>query len=252
MPLSETVKTSRTFPRAAVSLAAARRTLPRPVNFTALSIRFSSAARSRNGSPITASGKSLDRSTSAAIPLASARAASEAASASAKRRGRMSSRRSTRPLTSARAASTMSEVSSARCSAVLLIAAAQPRSRSPSPDVVSSSPRARMPVSGVLISCAISASVASIARVRDAAERGRAARLPRRVPRRLPADVFLLGIAPPKGDCHGAPPPATGSHASPTIRRMSAAVAPRSRSARKAVARVDLDSFFPSASRIRR
>ena len=171
MPLSDTVKTSRTFPRAAFSLVAARRTLPRPVNFTALSIRFSSAARNRNGSPITASGSSLDRSTSAAMPLASARAASEAATTSAKRRGRMSSRRSTRPLASARAASTMSEVSRARCSAVLLIAAAQPRSRSPSSDVVNSSPSARMPVSGVLISWAISASVASIARVRDAAAR---------------------------------------------------------------------------------
>ena len=200
---------------------------------------------------MTASGSSLDRSTSAAMPLASARAESEAATMSAKRRGRISSRRSTRPLASARAASTMSDVSRARCSAVLLIAAAQPRSRSPSSDVVNSSPSASMPVSGVLISWAISASVASIARVRDAAAPGRAARPPRRLPRLLPAAVFRLGIAPPGGDCHGAEPSATGPH-SPTIRRMSAAVAPLSRSERKAVARVDLDSFLPSASRIRR
>ena len=74
MPLSVTVKTSRTLPRAAFSQVASRRTLPRSVNFTALSIRFSSAARSRSGSPITAAGRSPAISASSSSPLVSARA----------------------------------------------------------------------------------------------------------------------------------------------------------------------------------
>ena len=69
MPLSVTVKTSRTLPRAAFSQVASSRTLPRSVNFTALSIRFSSAARSRSGSPITAAGRSLAISASSVEPL---------------------------------------------------------------------------------------------------------------------------------------------------------------------------------------
>src|SRR5262249_48619675 len=48
MPLSVTVKMRRSFPRAARSEVTSRRTLPCSVNFTALSMRFSSAARSRS------------------------------------------------------------------------------------------------------------------------------------------------------------------------------------------------------------
>jgi hypothetical protein len=251
MPVSDSVNTSRAFPRAALAQLTLRRTLPRSVNLTALSIRFSSAARNRSGSPITASGNSLEMLVSAASPLASARAASEAASASARRRGRMSSRRSTRRLASARAASTMSEVKAATCSAVLLIAVAQPRSRSPRSEVASNSPSARMPVSGVLISCAMSASAASIARARGACgvrARERAIRLARRGC--LRATVFFLGIAPPRGRLPRAD--RASYWPSPIMRRMSAGLAPLSRSDRSAVARVDFESFCPSASRTRR
>ena len=205
MPLSVTVKTSRTLPRAARSQPASRCTLPRSVNFTALSMRFSSAARRRKASPITASGSAGEISAPYSSPFASARAASEAASASARRRGRISSRRSTRPLASERTASTMSDVTKARCSAVLLIAIAQSRSRAPSSDVASSSPSARIPVSGVLISWAISASVASTARA--CAVRERATRLARS----LPADLLRLAIIPPRAHCHADTSPATAS-----------------------------------------
>ena len=44
------------------------------VNFTALSIRFSSAARRRMGSPITSDGSAAEMSTSACRPFAAARA----------------------------------------------------------------------------------------------------------------------------------------------------------------------------------
>ena len=57
MPLSVTVKTSRTRPRAAGSALAVKATVPALVNFTALSQRFSSAARSRKASPATIGGK---------------------------------------------------------------------------------------------------------------------------------------------------------------------------------------------------
>src|SRR5262249_43032487 len=193
IPLSATVNTSRTFPRGAFSLVPSRRTLPRSVNLTALSIKFSSAARRRTGSPIAASGNLSEMLAASSSPLASARAASDAASASARRRGEISSRRNTRPLASARAASTMSAVSRARCSAVLLIAVAQRRSRPPSSELAGRSLSARMPVSGVRISWAMSASAASIAR--GCGDPRRAARRARRG--RLPADVLFLGIAPP-------------------------------------------------------
>jgi hypothetical protein len=74
----------------------------------------------------------------------------------------------------------------------------------------------------------------------------RAARLFRRG--RLPADVLGLAIASLRQiatQIRRRPQ----AHASPTIRRISAALAPFSRNARNAVARVDFDSFFPSASR---
>ena len=77
MPLSVTVRTSRTRPRVARAARTSSRTPPRSVNFTALSMRFSSAARSRTASPTKSSGTSSAMLMSAARPLASARAASE-------------------------------------------------------------------------------------------------------------------------------------------------------------------------------
>ena len=245
MPLSVTPKTSRARSRATFSLVTSSRTLPRSVNFTALSIRFSSAARMRMASPITASGRSGAIVAADSISLRWARASSDAASDCANARGRIRSRRRTRPRASARTASTISEVSMVRCSPVLLIAIAHSRSRGGSPAVASSSPSARMPVSGVLISCASSASVVSMAR-RDSC----GARLRRGCGRRVrrAADAFrrALAIAPNRGQI------ATLGQESPTIRRMSAGVAPRPRNSRRPVARVDFDSFFPSSSRTRR
>ena len=208
MPLSDTVKTSCTLPRRAGLQVTSSRTLPRSVNFTALSIRFSSAARNRSGSPITASGSSLEIIRLGLEPFGfGARRQAKRRAPRAKRCGRMSSRRSTRPLASARAASTTSDVSMARCSAVLLIALAQPRSRSPSPELASSSPSARIPVSGVRISCARSAKVASIARACARGGIRRRGRLARR--ERLPSGFPRFRHLTPRADCHGARQPAT-------------------------------------------
>ena len=88
MPLSVTVKRSFTRPRAARDARTSSRTAPRSVNFTALSIRFSIAARNRAASPMSISGRSAATVTSTVRPLVSARAASVSASASIRRRGR--------------------------------------------------------------------------------------------------------------------------------------------------------------------
>ena len=66
--------------------------LPDAVNFTALSIRFSSAARNRTASPIANAGRSSRESTLALSPFAAARPASESAAA------RVSARRSKKSL----------------------------------------------------------------------------------------------------------------------------------------------------------
>ena len=57
MPLSVTAKTSRTIPRANFETPTFNSMVPRSVNFTALSIRFSSALRSRTASTLTRSGR---------------------------------------------------------------------------------------------------------------------------------------------------------------------------------------------------
>ncbi len=95
MPLSVMATASLTRPRAhGLRRMASSLTAPRSVNFTALSMRFSSAARSRTGSPTSMSGRSSAIATSTRRPLVSARAASESASASITRRGRKASSRS--------------------------------------------------------------------------------------------------------------------------------------------------------------
>ena len=77
MPLSETAKAMLTLPfgpRIGLTVSA---TPPASVNLAALSIRFSSAARSRTGSPITNAGSFSEISTSDCRPFAVARPASE-------------------------------------------------------------------------------------------------------------------------------------------------------------------------------
>ena len=63
MPESATVKRTVALPLAMPARRAPKAMLPVDVNFTALSIRFSSAARSRTASPITNAGRSSARST---------------------------------------------------------------------------------------------------------------------------------------------------------------------------------------------
>ena len=123
-------------------------------------------------------------------------------------------------------------VSIARCSAVLLIAFAQPRSRSPSCELANSSLNARMPVSGVRISCARSASVASMVRAVVLASDA-SAQAAWRAGARLPAEVLDLRHRTLRTDRRqrrrtGRQPEA---QANPTILRMSAAAVPCSRRA---------------------
>ena len=170
MPLSVTVKRSLTRPRAARDARTSSRTAPRSVNFTALSIKFSIAARNRAASPTSMSGRSAATVTSTVRPLVSARAASVSASASIRRRGRNAcccsvSAPASALVVSILAASMAKVVSAARCSALVLMPAAQRRSRSPRLELASNSPSARMPVSEVRMSCANAASAASVVRV---------------------------------------------------------------------------------------
>ena len=76
MPLSVTVddQLDAAAPGALASRSSSR-TAPRSVNFTALSMRFSSAARSRTASPTSISGKTFVDAHRALKPLVSARAA---------------------------------------------------------------------------------------------------------------------------------------------------------------------------------
>ena len=69
MPLSATVKVSRTRPRPTLADRAEKPMRPRSVNFTALSIRFSSALRSRTSSPRRRSGQSPAMSISVSSAL---------------------------------------------------------------------------------------------------------------------------------------------------------------------------------------
>ena len=75
MPLSETAKETPTLPFALRTGVTFSATLPLSVNFTALSTRFSSAARKRTGSPITKAGSFSEISTDDCRPLAAARPA---------------------------------------------------------------------------------------------------------------------------------------------------------------------------------
>ena len=201
--------------------------------------------------------------TSAASPLASARAASAAPSSCASARRPKTSSRSTSPRFSARTPSTTSVASAARCSAALFMWAAHWRSRSGRSAAAINSLIARMPLSGVRISCASMASAVSVAP--DRAGRARFLRRPL-------ADFALLALRithpSPPAECHARADtpisasadvqlwaggcPRDGGYSSPTMRRISAGVFPCSRSSRSAVARVDLESFLPSASRISR
>src|SRR3984957_4805379 len=202
MPLSVTVKRSFVFPRAACVARASRRTAPRSVNFTALSIRFSIAARNRAASPTSISGRSAATVTSAVRPLVSARADSVSDSASIRRRGRNACCCSVSAPASTLAASIAKVVSAARCSALVLMPSAQRRSRSPRLELASNSPSARMPVSDVRMSCANAASAASVVR---AAARRRSVR--RR--ERFAADFFLgfaRAMAAPRSEWHGGAP----------------------------------------------
>src|ERR1700689_1994802 len=178
MPLSVTVKRIFTRPRPTRAARASSRTAPRSVNFTALSIRFSIAARNRAASPTSISGKSAATFTSAVRPLVSARAASVSDSASINRRGRKAcccsvSAPASALVVSILAPSMAKVVSAARCSALVLMPAAQRRSRSPRLELASNSPSARMPVSEVRMSCANAASAASVVRVAGSRRGGR-------------------------------------------------------------------------------
>ena len=212
MPLSVTVKTRRTRPRAAGSAAAVNTTEPALVNFTALSHRFSSAARSRTRSPATIAGSSSPMAYCAFTFLLPARARSPCPTACASARGENGSLRSVSRVASALTASTISVDSAARCSAPLLTAFAHSRSRWRKSDEASNSASATMPVSGVRMSWAMPASAASMARGFGA---GRA--------RRTACFALCLALSfrhlPPDGrQCHAQP--------SPTSRRMSAGVTP--------------------------
>ena len=89
--------------------------LPRSVNFTALSTRFSSALRSRTSSPLTRPGRSLGDIDFDVERLGlGARAASDLATECASSCGENGSSRSTSPVASALAASTTMVVSRAR------------------------------------------------------------------------------------------------------------------------------------------
>ena len=161
MPLSETAKETPTLPLAPRSGVTFSATLPLSVNFTALSTRFSSAARSRTGSPITKAGSFSEISTDDCRPLAAARPASESPALRASARRSKKSCRTPRPELPLRAASTNKVARPARCSAPALMVSTQRRSRSSRSDVANRSLTARIPVSGVRTSCAKAASAVS-------------------------------------------------------------------------------------------
>ncbi|BAR58020.1 hypothetical protein NK6_4855 [Bradyrhizobium diazoefficiens] len=288
MPLSDTAKATPTLPfilsfflplvgRQGATTSA---TPPWSVNFTALSMRFSSAARRRTGSPTTSPGSFSESSTWAWRPLAAARPASESPAL------RASARRSNRSCRSApppfpaplpvRAASTNRVARLARCSAPALMVSAQRRSRSPRSEVASRSLIARMPVRGVRTSWAKAASAAwttsgattLVVRLRTfpaAPDRFRGNRLDVRVVRagRVFAAIIPLRSIPfePPGRQSSMARRNPWSHGgvwlnpretspNPTRARMPTGDAPASRNSRKPVERLDFDSFRPASSRI--
>ena len=132
------------------------------VNFTALSIRFSSAARRRTGSPTTSAGSFSEISTWDCRPLAAARPASESPALRASaRRSNKSCRTPAARDRRCCAASTNKVARLARCSAPALMVSTQRRSRSSRSEVARRSLMARIPVSGVRTSWANAASAAS-------------------------------------------------------------------------------------------
>ncbi len=161
IPLSDTAKATPILPFAAGIGLTDSATPPCSVNFVALSIRFSSAARSRTGSPITKCGSFSEISTWDCRPFAVARPASESPAWRASVRKSKKSCRTPSPEPPPLAASTNKVARLARCSAPALMVSTQRRSRSPRSDVASRSLMARIPVSGVRTSCAKAASAVS-------------------------------------------------------------------------------------------
>src|ERR1041385_4754315 len=161
MPLSDTANETPTLSSGARSAVAFSATLPVSVNFTALSIRFSRAARKPTGSPITKAARPGEISTDDRKPFAAARPASESPALCASARKSKKSWRSPRPELPLRAASTNRVASAARCSAPALMVSTQRRSRGPRPEVAKRSLMARMPVNGVRTSWAKAASAVS-------------------------------------------------------------------------------------------
>ena len=186
MPLSETEKATLTLPLGPRIGLTASATPPASVNFTALSIRFSSAARRRTGSPITKAGSLSEMSICDCRPFAVARPASESPTLRASAPRSKKSCRTPSPVTPLRAASTNNVARLARCSAPALMVSTQRRSRSSRSEVASRSLMARIPVSGVRTSCANAASATSTMP-------GMAAVVPRL--RALPAAIFELASA---------------------------------------------------------
>ena len=161
IPLSETSNATATLPFGLRRGVTWRATLPWSVNFTALSIRFSTAARRRTGSPIAKAGSFSEITTDDCSPLAAARPVSESPALRASVRRSKKSCRTSSPGPPLRAASTNRVARLARCSAPALMVSTQRRSRSSSSEVASRLLIARMPVSGVRTSCAKAASAAS-------------------------------------------------------------------------------------------
>ena len=220
---------------------------PRSVNFTALSIRFSSALRSRTSSPLTRPGRSLAMSMSTSSALPCARAASDPATESASSRGENGSSRSTSPVAppwrrrprwwsaapDARRRPGSPRPSRARARADRRRAAARAS--------------ARMPVSGVRMSWARPASATSMARGRARATARRRLRASRRF---LRLALAMRAPSPARQAWHAGAAGTTSPTS--TSLRISAGVTPCARNSRRPVACVDLDSLRPSASRISR
>src|SRR6476661_6435667 len=161
IPLSEIANETATLPLWPGIGSTASATPPASVNFTALSIRFSNAARRRTGSPTTSAGSFSEISTWDCRPFAAARPASESPALRASTRRSKKSCRTPAAALPPFAASTNKVARLARCSAPALIVSTQRRSRSLRSDVASRPLMARIPVSGVRTSCANAASAAS-------------------------------------------------------------------------------------------
>ena len=195
IPLSETAKATAILPFAPRSGETCSATLPCSVNFTALSIRFSSAARRRTGSPVTKVGSFSEISTDDCRPFAAARPVSESPTLRASVRRSKKSSRTLRPGPPLRAASTNRVARLARCSAPAVMVSTQRRSRSPRSEVASRLLIAKMPVSGVRTSCAKAASaVSTMPGVARAALRWPRASWPRRRSRASSSAAFWPAV----------------------------------------------------------